>query len=70
MTQGILPTSSRQVHAYTTSTGQLKKKVPAAANGTAMPHIQTARLYMSKSVSPPAAKMPLMTIVFTVRPII
>ena len=66
---GIFPTSSTQVHAYTTTTGQFKKYVPATASGIAMPYIVTAREYISNIVSPPEPKTPFMMISFTDRPI-
>ena len=50
ITHGIFPTSSRQVQAYTRSTGQWNTKAPSIASGMASPHMQTARLYMSKIV--------------------
>ena len=69
-THGSFPTSSIHVHAYTSTTGQWKKYVPAAASGIARHHIHTARLYMSNNVSPPAPKIPFIVTSLTARPII
>ena len=67
--QGIFPTSSTQVHAYTTTTGQFKKYVPATASGNAMPYNVTSRENKSVIVSPPEPMTPKMMISFTDRPI-
>lgn len=47
----------------------VQKYVPATASGIAMPHIVTAREYISNIVSPPEPKTPFMIISFTDRPI-
>lgn len=47
----------------------VQKYVPATASGIAMPHIVTAREYISNIVSPPEPKTPFMMISFTDRPI-
>ena len=39
------------------------------ARGMAIPHILTARLYISKRVSPPPSRTPLIVTVLTLRPI-
>ena len=69
MTHGIFPTSSRQVQAYTSSTGQPNTKAPSSARGIAIPHMHTASEYMSNSVSPPPSSTPLIVTVLTLRPI-
>ena len=47
ITHGILPTSSKQVQAYTARGDQCRTKAPSSARGIAIPHIQTTKLYIS-----------------------